>query len=56
MIIKWEIGNFNGTCAAIDGRRKPIHSSIAADQDVGIVSHIKLAINAGENEEKKRKS
>lgn len=48
LIIKWEVGDLDGTGAAIDGRRQPVHRAVASDQRVGVVSHIKLAINAAE--------
>lgn len=51
LIVKWEVGDFNGTGAAIDSWRQPVHPSIAADQDVGVVSHIKLAIDAAHDKE-----
>ncbi len=54
MIIKWEVGDLNGTSAAIDGGRQPVHPATAGDQHVGIVSHIELAINAAEIEDKEQ--
>lgn len=52
MIIKGEVGDLNCTSAAIDGRRQPIHPPIIGDQYIGIVGHVKLAINATENGDK----
>lgn len=54
MIIKWEIGDLNGTSASIDSRRQPVHPTAAADQHIGVVSHVKLAINAAEIKEQKQ--
>lgn len=48
LIIKWEVGDLDGTGAAIDGRRQPVHPAVVVDQHVGIVGHIKLSINAAE--------
>lgn len=48
LIIEWEVGDLDGTGAAIDGRRQPVHPAIVGDQHVGIVGHIKLSINAAE--------
>lgn len=55
LIIKWEIGDLDGTGAAIDGRRQPVHRAVVVDQHVGIVGHIKLSINAAEKRFKKKK-
>lgn len=45
LIIKWEIGDLNGTGATVDGRRQPVHRTIVGDQHISIVSNIKLSIN-----------
>ncbi len=54
MIVKWEIGDLNGTSASIDSRRQPVHPTTAANQYIGVVSHVKLAINAAEIKEQKQ--
>lgn len=55
MIIKWEVGDFEGTIAAIDSRWQPVHPAVAADQHIGVVGHIKLAINAADVKYKEQK-
>lgn len=54
LIIKWEVGDLDGTGAAINGRRQPVHRAIAGDQHIGVVGHIKLAINAVEKRFEKK--
>lgn len=48
MIIERKIGDLNGTGAAIDGWRQPVHPAVVCDQHVGVVGDVKLAINAAE--------
>lgn len=55
LVIKGEVGDLDGTRAAVDGRGQPVDPARVADQHVGVVGHAKVSINAAEKEDRRRR-
>lgn len=55
LVIKGEVGDLDGTRAAVDGRGQPVDPARVADQHVGVVRHAKVSINAAEKEDRRRR-
>ena len=46
LIVKGEEGDLYCAGAAVDGRGQPVHPACVVDQHVGVVRHVKLAVDA----------